>query len=187
MRLFVGLDVPSEMRRNLELLLHLLRPKADIQWSPMGNLHLTTKFIGEYPDGDLGQLRSALELVYRPGPLKIAIRGLGWFPNPHHPRVFFAGIDAPEGFARLAAETEQACETLGIPAENREFHPHLTLARIRRPTDLAGLRKAVAELPSQDFGAFTATAFHLYRSELRPGGSLYTKLASYPLADGTTR
>ena len=86
MRLFTGLDVPYEMRRNLELLLHLLKPKAKIAWSPMDNLHVTTKFIGEWPEERLDELKGALSAVPKPGELKIAIRGLGWFPNPHHPR-----------------------------------------------------------------------------------------------------
>ena len=43
MRLFAGLDLPYEMRRNLELLLQLVKPLARIQWSPVTNLHLTTK------------------------------------------------------------------------------------------------------------------------------------------------
>lgn len=182
MRLFAGIDVPYEMRRNLELLVQLLRPKAAIQWSPLDNLHITTKFIGEWPEERLDEVKEALEAVRRPGPVRIAIRGLGWFPNPHQPRVFFAGIAAGPELAALAQDTEAACEMLGIAREQREFHPHLTLARIRRPEPLIELKRTIASLPSTDFGAYTAESFHLYKSELRPGGSIYTKLASYPLS-----
>ena len=79
MRLFVGLDLPYEMRRNLELLLHLVKPLARIQWSPVANLHLTTKFIGDFPEARLEELKYALAAVPRPGALRIAIRGLGGF------------------------------------------------------------------------------------------------------------
>jgi 2'-5' RNA ligase len=103
MRLFVGLDLPYEMRRNLELLLHLLKPLAPIQWSTLDNLHLTTKFIGEFPEARLEELKSALAAVPRPGGLHIAIRGLSWFPDADRPRVFVAGIQAPPGLAALAA------------------------------------------------------------------------------------
>lgn len=180
MRLFTGLDVPYEMRRNLELLLEHLKPKARISWSPLNNLHVTTKFIGEWPEERLGELREALEAVSRPAPLNIAIRGLGWFPNPHNPRVFFVDVQSGPELAALARETDAACARLGVEAEKREYQPHLTLARIREPQPLFDLKKAVADLPSVDFGAFTAAAFHLYKSELRPGGSVYTKLASFP-------
>jgi 2'-5' RNA ligase len=181
MRLFVGLDLPYEMRRNLELLLHLLKPKARIQWSPVSNLHLTTKFIGEFPEERLDELKMALGAVARPGALRIALNGLGWFPNPDRPRVLFAGIQAPDGLATLARDTDAACVGLGIKAEKRAFQPHLTLARIRDAEPVFELKKAIFELPSADFGAFSAEAFYLYRSQLNPGGSIYTKLASFSL------
>jgi len=181
LRLFTGIDVPYEMRRNLELLLHHLKPTADISWSPLDNLHITTKFIGDWPEERVGEVQEVLEAVTKPGPLKIAIRGLGWFPNPHSPRVFFVNVQGPLELTRMAAETESVCEMLGIQREGREFKPHLTLARIKRPTDLLKLKQTIAALPSVEFGAYTADAFHLYQSELRPGGSVYTKLASYPL------
>jgi len=181
MRLFIGLDVPYEMRRNLELVLQLLKPTAKINWSPMTNLHITTKFIGEWPQERLGELRDALAGVPWPGPIGIAIRGIGWFPNPHHPRVLYAGIAAPPELAELARATGDACASLGVAGEEREFRPHLTLARIKGPADLADLRSAIAGLPSAEFGAYTASGFHLYESRPGAGGSIYTKLASYGL------
>lgn len=181
MRLFVGLDLPYEVRRNLELLLQLLRPKADLQWSPPSNLHVTTKFIGEWPDEELEILKEALAEVPVPGEFAVDIQGLGWFPNAEHPRVFWAGVRAGEPLDRLARATEDACARLGIERENRPYSPHLTLARIRRPVDLEPLRKTLASLASDHFGRFTATQFHLYESKLRPGGSIYTKLASFAL------
>jgi len=182
MRLFTGLDVPYEMRRNLELLLQLLKPRADIAWSSLANMHVTTRFIGEWPEARLPELRDALSRVPRPGILNIAIRGLGWFPNPHSPRVFFAGLVVPQSLHELARATEKACVALGLAADPKPYSPHMTLARIKRPTNLFPLQQAIAGLPDTDFGAFEATHFHLYLSELKPGGSVYTKLASYPLS-----
>ena len=181
MRLFVGLDLPYEMRRNLELLLALLKPQARIQWSPMENLHLTTKFIGEFEPQRLDALKAALAAIPRPGALRIAMRGLGWFPNPHQPRVLFAGIQAPAALPELARATGQACSALGVATETKEYRPHLTLARIRQQQDLFALQKTIAELPNTDFGAFQATAFHLYQSQPTPAGSVYTKLATFSL------
>jgi len=181
MRLFVALDLPYEMRRNLELLLHLLKPLARVQWSPVANLHLTTKFIGDFPEERLDKLNSALAAIPRPGPLRIAIRGLGWFPHPDRPRIFYAGIQAPPELPSLARDTDAACATLGLPREEKDYRPHLTLARLRNPAPLTALKAEIARLPNTDFGAFTADQFHLYRSQLQPGGSIYTKLASFPL------
>jgi 2'-5' RNA ligase len=181
MRLFAGLDLPYEMRRNLELLLHLLKPKARIRWSPVSNLHLTTKFIGEFPEERLEELKAALAAVPPPGVLRIAIRGLSWFPDADRPRVLVAGIEAPVSLTALARDTDAACSRLGIELDNKDYRPHLTLARIRAGEPLFELKKAILELPSVDFGAFSADKFHLYQSQLSPGGSIYTKLATFPL------
>ncbi|HPT28674.1 MAG TPA: RNA 2',3'-cyclic phosphodiesterase, partial [Bryobacteraceae bacterium] len=157
MRLFIGLDVPWQIRRNLELVLQHLKPKAEIAWSQLGNLHVTTKFVGDWPDSRLDELKSALASIPLPGELKITIRGIGWFPNPHQPRVLFAGIQGPPELAALAASTESVCESFGIPAERRDFRPHLTLARVRTPKPLFELKRAIAEMPDDRFGEFQST------------------------------
>jgi 2'-5' RNA ligase len=181
MRLFTGIELAEPVVRAIARLLDTLRPTARIKWSPAGNLHITTKFIGEWPDERLQEVKTALAAVPRPGELRIAIRKLGFFPNPHSPRVFWAGIDADPGLAELAAATERALAPLGIAPEQRAFSPHLTLARIKEPVPMQPLREAVASLPSLEFGEFTAGRFYLYQSRLAPSGSVYTKLAEFPL------
>jgi len=181
MRLFTGLDLPAEVANNLEGLLARLRPTARIAWSPPANLHITTKFIGEWPENRLPELQSALSVLASRPVIQVSIRRVGFFPNPHSPRNFWCGIEAP-GLAELAADTDRAAARLGIASERRAFSPHLTLARIKERPNLQALREAVAALPSLEFGKFTASAFFLYRSTLRPTGSVYTKLAEFPLS-----
>jgi 2'-5' RNA ligase len=181
MRLFTGLDLPAEVVHNLERLLERLRPTARIHWSLPANLHITTKFIGEWPEERLGELKAALAGLESQPPIGVHIRKVGFFPNPHAPRVFWCGIEAP-GLEALAAHTDGATATLGIARETRAFSPHLTLARIKEKVNLQPLREAVAGLASLDFGEFQAGNFFLYQSTLRPSGSVYTKLAEFPLA-----
>lgn len=181
MRLFVGLDLPRGVVDNLENLLVRLRPAARIQWSPPANLHVTTKFIGEWSEERLDELKAALhKLPHRPA-IAVRIHELGFFPNARSPRVFWCGIEAP-GLAELAADTDRATSTLGIASEARAYSPHLTLARIKDRINMEPLRQAIAALPSVEFGSFEASSFFLYRSQLRPGGSVYTKLAEFPLS-----
>jgi len=182
MRLFTGLDLPPEVVSALDALLDRLRPAARLKWSPPANLHVTTRFIGEWPDQRLPDLRAALAGLPIHPSIPIHVRKLGFFPNPHSPRVFWAGVEAPPDLAALASETDRALEPLGIKPEGRPFSPHLTLARIKEPVPLQKLREAIAALPSLDFGSFTADRFFLYQSRLSPTGSVYTKLAEYPLA-----
>jgi 2'-5' RNA ligase len=181
MRLFTALDLPAGTVRRLEGLLDRLRPLARIHWSPPANLHITTKFIGEWPEARIDDLKTALAAVEPRGPITIHVRGVGFFPNPHAPRVFWCGMEAP-GLAELAAATDRATAALGVPAETRPFSPHLTLARIKERTDLHPLREAIAAMQPVDFGSFEADRFFLYRSTLRPTGSVYTKLAEFPLS-----
>jgi 2'-5' RNA ligase len=183
MRLFTGLDLPGEVEARLDRLLHELRPTADITWSPIANLHITTKFIGEWPEARVPELITKLkDSVPKPGVLSIAVRGVGWFPNPHQPRVLFAAIQAPQGLLDLAASTDRATAELGVAPEDRKYSPHLTLAKIKGSHSLAPLRQAIARPESLDFGTFDAEAFYLYKSVPGPRGSVYTKLSEFPLA-----
>lgn len=181
MRLFTGLDLPPEVVRSLDALIERLRPTARISWSPAANLHITTKFIGEWPEEKLDGLTSALGALPSRPALEAHIRGVGFFPNPHAPRNFWCGIDAP-GLAGLAGDTDHATALLGIPSEKRAYSPHLTLARIKERLDLRALREAIAAAGPLDFGRFPVSRFFLYQSQLRPSGSVYTKLAEFPLA-----
>lgn len=179
MRLFTAIDLPQPVRANLDRLLARLRPTARIQWSPAENLHITTKFIGEWPEDRLPELTAVLAGLTGFHPMAIALRGLGFFPNPHSPRVFWVGVEADASLAELARRTDAALAELGVPQEKRAFSPHLTLARIKQPVPLTELRQAIARLESLEFGAFQAQSFGLYQSVLRPSGSVYTKLTEF--------
>jgi 2'-5' RNA ligase len=182
MRLFTAVDLTPEIVRTLEDLLDRLRPAARIKWSPLANLHITIRFIGEWPEERLPDLRAALGTLPSHPPISIHIRGLGFLPNPHSPRILRAGVEASPDLAALATETDRALEPLGLKPEGRPFNAHLTLARIKEPASLQKLRETIAALPSPDFGSFSAGRFFLYRSRLGPAGSVYTKLAAFPLS-----
>ena len=181
MRLFTALDLPARPAAELESLVERFRPLAALRWSVAANLHITTKFIGEWPEARLDELKAALEGVPRlAAPIAVKLSGLGWFPNPHQPRIFWAVVKAPPALGGLAASTAECLEPLGIARENRPYTAHLTLARIGQPQpDLAPLRRAVAGLESTEFGEFEAREFHLYVSE----SGRYGKLASFPLLE----
>ena len=181
MRLFTALDISDDVRASLMELLGTLRPGARFQWSPPENLHVTTKFIGEWPEERLGELCGALRGVARPGAIGIQVNGLGWHPNPHSPRVLFAGIYAGDALETLHRDTDAACAGVGIAAETKKYSPHLTLARIRSLEGLAEVRRTIAQLPDTIFGRYEARAFGLYESIAGPHGSEYKKLEEFPL------
>src|SRR5713101_8443752 len=63
MRLFTAIDIPEEVRAALRSLLARLRPLANLRWSPVENMHITIKFIGEWPEARLGEIQEALRKV----------------------------------------------------------------------------------------------------------------------------
>jgi RNA 2',3'-cyclic 3'-phosphodiesterase len=178
MRLFTAIDVPAEVRQKLTELVAGLSPTAPIQWSPAGNWHITTKFIGAWTD-EAGMERE-LATVRVPA-FSVEVRGLGWYPNPHQPRVLFAGVAAPDELGDLHEQTDAACARLGIAQETKRYSPHLTLARIRTSVPVMDLRRAISELPAVDFGAFRAESFWLYESRAEAQGSVYRKIKEFPL------
>jgi 2'-5' RNA ligase len=179
MRLFTALDLPSEIRLKLEGIVSGLRAEAPINWSPPENLHITTKFVGEWPEEHLDAVDKALVKLTGFAPFAVAIRDLGWFPNASSPKVLWAGVHGGPSLDALAAATEECLDKLAIARDPRPYSPHLTLARIKSAASLGDLRERVEQLQPADLGAFTASGFHLYRSEPGPNASVYQKLRSY--------
>lgn len=175
MRLFTAIDLPSEMLEKLQEFLVRLRPLAKLRWSPVENLHITTKFIGEWPEARIEEMETALRGVTYTGPISISVHGVGWFPDGKRPRVFWVGVEAGDPLKILAKSTDEAISKLGIPFETRPYAPHLTLARVKDATFNPCELRAAAGSP--DFGAFQASSFFLYRSS----GGKYSKLAEFSL------
>ena len=183
MRLFVALEIPQEVRKNLAGLLKGLRAiSPQTKWVRAENLHLTLKFIGEVPEANLAGIRSALAVAKSDAPVRLEARGLGFFPNPRHPRVLWAGIESSPNLKTLAEGIGLALEKVGIAREKRAFSPHLTLARFEPSRLEEKLRAAIEEKSSVEFGEVFATQFHLIESKLKPAGAEYTTVESFTFA-----
>jgi 2'-5' RNA ligase len=184
MRLFTGIPIPEDILNNLARLLDHLRPKAHLNWTPAYNFHITTKFIGQMPEQRLREVKAALVPLGARRPFEIAVRHIGWFPNPQSPRVLWTGVEGGDALAKLASDTDAALQALGVEKEKKRYSPHLTLARVRDPAvPLGPLRHALAELKSDEFGLFTADRFLLYLSTPGPRGTIYTHLAEIPFSE----
>jgi 2'-5' RNA ligase len=180
MRLFTAIDLPPEVNERLAALIAKLRPLANIGWSPAANLHITTKFIGQWPEDRLPELEAALAGVDRRSPIPIRLGGLGFFPNRKSPRVFWAGVEAPPDLRALARDIDSALAKLGLEPESRAYSPHLTLARIKQPSGLERFQSEVDRLGQPDLGSFVADRLYLYLSKPGRSGSVYTRLSEFP-------
>jgi 2'-5' RNA ligase len=190
MRLFVALDIDDAIQQRLDDYVRTLQPRLPgVRFVRSSTYHVTLKFLGEVPHVD--PVRERLSGVHTAG-FQVHVGGVGFFPSPTAPRVFWAGVrsDAP-ALAALASSVDQALDALGFPPE-RDYHPHLTLARngsgrrrrLRHepaPGEFAQLPKIVASSPMPEFGTMTAREFFLYESRLSPTGASYHKLEAYKL------
>jgi RNA 2',3'-cyclic 3'-phosphodiesterase len=179
MRLFTAIALPNDILIRLDRLLAVLRPEALLKWSPLDNLHVTTKFIGEWPDARLSELITALQDLTIRRPFQAELKHLTWLPNEKSPRALILGVDSGEDLVRLARETEERVTKLGIGAEDRSFRPHLTLARIKSLVPLRSLHEKIDELEPISIGSFIIDGFSLYRSDPGTQWSTYRKLHSY--------
>ena len=183
MRLFVALEVPEEVRRALAAFIERVRTVArGSRWVRAEGLHVTLKFIGEMPSEKVPDLQKELAHVHLSAAVDVRIRGGGFFPNERHPRIFWIGVEASPNLAELAGAVDANTKKLGVAPENRAYSPHVTLARFKSDDGLPQLRDAIRGLGPLEFGEMRATEFHLIRSELQPGGSRYTRLASFSFA-----
>ena len=114
MRLFTGISLPEAFLYRVASLLGPLRLLADIRWSPASNLHITTKFIGEWPGDRLSELAAALSVISSPA-FEVELSGLGWFPSPQSPHVFWMGVHGGDALPALAARTDAALYRPRLP------------------------------------------------------------------------
>ena len=157
-------------------------PIARIHWSPPANLHITTKFIGEWPEDRLdGAEGGAGGLPERP-PIEVTVARVGFFPNPRAPRVFWCGIEAP-GLEALAADTDAATAALGVGAGESPVLAAPDAGAHQRTARPCSRCATPSPPPARSTsGASRRARFFLYRSQLRPAGSVYTKLAEFPFS-----
>lgn len=177
-RLFVALDLPDAERRRLAA----LRDSAlSARWTPEHQHHLTLRFIGDVPEAEVASIQAALAAVHA-APVKVEGMGLGVFPSQRNPRVLFARVHEDPGLMRLQGHTETVLTNQGLPPDERPFHPHITLARLKR-ADARRVRRYRKRHADFQIGPLTIRAFTLYASLLGPDGARHEPLASYPLGD----
>ncbi len=191
MRLFIALDLPPEVKERLTQVQKKLRrhDRDTVRWVRPEGMHLTLRFLGEVPEGEVPPLASALARVAAAGrPFHLEARGFGVFPHLARPRVLWVGVGGDvEVLGALQREVERAVRALGYAAERRRYTPHLTLGRVRRQAELVDLLAFARELEKVQvplLGRWQVTELLLMESELHPEGARYTRLQAWPLGAG---
>jgi 2'-5' RNA ligase len=154
-----------------------------VRWVQPEQVHLTLKFLGNVPAEQITSIRQALEHTVRErAPFTVCARSLGCFPNASRPRILWMGLDDPQqALSGLQQQVEAALSALGFAPEARPFHPHLTLARFQEGRRVSRLLSLLPAYQDRVFGDMPVAQMHLFQSQLRREGALYTILHSVRL------
>lgn len=168
-RLFIGVDLSLDDRTALATLLEPLLPLPG-RMVPPENWHITLRFLGATDEVTGERLLHELDEGREHGPFDIRLAGLGAFPRPKRATVLWMGIeDASGGLAALNALSEAAARAVGFEPEERPYHAHLTLSRIRPPEDVWSWLEQEPEFPRP----VRVTAMTLFETKFGEGGSRY--------------
>lgn len=187
LRAFIAVEIPLGIQQHIQNETASFRKAIDelIRWVPIENMHLTLKFLGDVSPSNveflMQMLRKEAENV---SCFTIRLTGLGSYPSLRRPRVIYIGIQAPAGLVALQRGIESAARRLGYESEERPFSPHLTLGRVKQnitSSDQQKIRRAIETTQVDLLGTASVDSVYLYKSELKPTGSIYTRLYSAPL------
>jgi len=183
-RCFLAIDLGKEIERPLKQLTKRLESSCpQIAWVKSNQVHLTLHFFGQLSFEAIDELRPGLTVLFRRvNPIKCVFQGMGAFPSFKQPKVLWLGLG--QGQAELIAIKQKLDRFLsekGHTVEQRPFRPHLTLGRFgaHHPRavhlDANLLQYRIAE-------PFVAQQTILFKSELKPSGSIYSPMAQFALS-----
>ena len=186
-RTFAAVELPDDVKRSLARAADELRARRvpGLRVVRPEGIHITLKFLGDIDPARVPAVADALAAVADShAPFRLAVGAPGAFPNPARPRVLWLGVageaDAVDALRALQRDADAALAAIGFPPEKQPFNPHLTIARMRRHDAAAFTALSALSVPSG--AAIPVNAVSLMQSNLNPGGAVYTRLRSVPLA-----
>jgi 2'-5' RNA ligase len=181
MRLFIGIPLAPDVVDALEGLSQRLRSTEDgFRWSSPLSWHITLQFLGETSDAMYACLLAQLKEIRSPA-FSVRVEGTGFFDRAG---VFFAGLSDSHELSHLQKQVVAATARCGFVAEDRSFHPHITLARAKGGARTRVVRQLKTKIKGGEaFPAFIAHEFLLYEAFLGSGASRYEVRARFHLAE----
>ena len=189
LRLFIGIAVPDAVREPIARAQGQLKRCAApgmIRWTKPEQFHVTLKFLGDVPVGELADLEASVAAVCAGcRPLQLAAAGMGFFPGKHKPRVIWVGVvDQDQELAGLHRQLDAAMRPYAPADKPGKFTGHITLGRFKpgRRMNLAELLKRAEVIHNRCFGDWKATEVELVRCDLTSAGAVHTPIAVGRLA-----
>ena len=187
-RSFIAIEISDEVREGLRTLQQdLKRAAARVGWVAPENIHLTLAFLGDIFRAQVESLAQVLDtaasqtVVFR-----YQVAGSGFFGSPRSPRVIWVGVNEQgNAVTELQTRVVAAVRELGLKTEERPFHPHLTLGRVRTRDRVDELTSLLASAKSTTFGSVEVSRLLLMQSHLEHQGVRYSVLHESVLKGAT--
>jgi RNA 2',3'-cyclic 3'-phosphodiesterase len=183
-RSFLAIELPKPILRKIEEVQGDLRStRADVRWVNPEKIHLTLKFFGNIEESRIEPIFKSIEEPIRNTlPFSLEVRGVGAFPHLRNPRVIWMGmVDGREVLVSFQKQIETQLEKIGFQPEDRPFHPHLTLGRMKSSRGKEELVGRMERHKEEEFGDFQVERVILFKSDLKPSGPIYTLLKEIKL------
>ncbi len=183
-RSFLAIEFPDSLKETVAgYIKDLNQVPSKIRWVSSSQVHLTLKFFGSISPEQVEKILQTLSPVLREYPqFHLCLKGIGAFPNLFRPRVIWAGLGGEiETLQEVHQAVEQALTPLGIPKEDRPFHPHLTLGRNKLKELNDPLYRLLTQWTKGESEPFVVKEIILFRSDLKPTGPVYTRLGVFSL------
>lgn len=183
-RTFIAIDVPEKIKDEIfELEKELMKSAGEgVKWEGKEKFHITLKFLGDVNEEAIDLIYDTLnERLNGFGSFSVIYKGLGCFPDMKHPRVIWIGCEDPSGkLFELQKIVEEKMNELGFEKEDKEYHPHITLGRVKNPKNISGLIKKMESINFETRTGEVAEVL-IMKSDLKPTGSVYTVLRKIKL------
>ncbi|HTY11027.1 MAG TPA: RNA 2',3'-cyclic phosphodiesterase [Bacteroidota bacterium] len=182
-RTFVGIFPPSEIRSAIADIQSTLRPgDPAVRWELQEKFHVTIKFLGDISSEQLHALKSLLHQALQPcRQFEIRLDTVGCFPDSRMPKIVWIGSarDENKEITKCFDAVERACTLAGFSKDDRSFHPHITIGRVKGRTS-ENLIKKIENTTFEPL-QFLCTELLIMKSDLSPSGSAFSQLSSIPL------
>ena len=177
MRLFVAIPLPESVKKQLTT---LEKPIEGVRWQDSSQMHLTLRFIGSVNNETSEKVKSLLSEISH-NSFEMAVNGLGQFPENGNPRVLWAGIEQHPDLMLLQEKVEDACVKSGLDAENRDYKPHITLAKVKEKRANNAVKSFINDHSNFRIKSIPVNEFILYHSKLSKEGAIHTAIQNYEL------
>ena len=177
MRLFVAITLPEKVKKQLG---NLEKPIEGVRWQDSTQMHLTLRFIGSVDNEISEEVQKRLAKISHQS-FKMDINGLGQFPERGKPRVLWAGVKEQAELMKLQEKVEEACVNSGLETEDRDYKPHITIAKVKNNKANGAVKLFIDEYKNFSLGSIPVNEFTLFNSKLSKEGAIHIPIEKYKL------